>query len=97
MNLPPLEYPEQKVFPNQLVFQGPPRPPLHAEDIMAAAEGGIFELELPDDFVTLLDEQRKMFTALFFKKMLQDLSNRKTREDADAKQYKAARDSMRKN
>ena len=38
-----------------------------------------------------------MFTALFFKKMLQDLSNRKTRDDADAKQYNAARDSMRKN
>ena len=52
---------------------------------------------MPDDFVTLSDDQRKMNTALFFKKMLHDLSNRKTREDADAKQYKAARDSMRKN
>jgi len=28
--------------------------------------------------------------------MLQDLRNRKTREDSEAKQYKAARNSMRK-
>ena len=64
---------------------------------MAAAECGIFEVDLPDDFVTLSDEQRKMFMALFFKKMLHDQCNRRTREDANAKQYKPARDSMRKN
>ena len=29
--------------------------------------------------------------------MLQDLANRKTKEDAEAKQYKAAKGSMRKN
>ena len=45
----------------------------------------------------LLDDQRKMFTALFLKKMLQDLAKRKTKEETEAKQYKAAKDSMRKN
>ena len=64
---------------------------------MASAQGGNFLLQSTEDFVTLSDDQRKMFTALFFKKMLQDLANRKTKEDAEAKQYKAARDSITKN
>ena len=38
-----------------------------------------------------------MFTACFFKKMLQDQTKRKNKEEAEAKQYKLAKASMRKN
>ena len=88
------------VLPMQPVPQGPPGPPvapLNPDSIMASAQGGSFLLQSVEQYVTLSEEQRKMFTALFFKKMLQDLANRKSKEEAEAKQYKAAKASMRKN
>ena len=74
----------------------PPVPPLNPETIMASAAGGSFLLQSAEQYVTLSEDQRKMFTALFFKKMLQYLANRKSKEEAEAKQYKAAKASMRK-
>ena len=63
----------------------PPVPPLNPDTIMASVEGGSFLLQLAEQYVTLSEEQRKMFTACFFKKMLQDLADRKSKEEAEAK------------
>ena len=71
--------------------------PLSPDSIMASAQGGSFLLQSAEQYVTLSEEQRKMFTAYFLKKMLQDLAHRKSKEEAEAKQYKAAKASMRKN
>ena len=44
----------------------PPVPPLNPDTIMASAEGGMFSLQVAEQYVTLSEEQRKMFTACFF-------------------------------
>ena len=75
----------------------PPVAPLNPDSIMASAQGGSFSLQSAEQYVTLSEEQRKLFSALFLKNMLQDLANRKSKDEADVKQYKAAKDSMRKN
>ena len=45
----------------------PPVAPLSPDSIMASALGGRFSLQSSEQYVTLLEEQRKMFSALFFK------------------------------
>ena len=63
---------------------------------MASAQGWSFSLQSAEQYVMLSEEQRKIFTACFLKKILQDLANRKSKEEAEAKQYKAAKASMKK-
>ena len=75
----------------------PPVAPLSPDSIVESAQGGSFLLQSAEQFVTLLKEQRRMFSAIFFKKTLQDLATRKSKDEADAKEYKTAKDSMRKN
>ena len=51
--------------------EAPPVPPLNPDTIMASAEGGMFLLQVVEQYVTLSEEQRKMFTTCFLKKMFQ--------------------------
>ena len=44
----------------------PPVPPFNLDTIMASAEGGSFLLQSVKQYITLSEEQRKMFTACFF-------------------------------
>ena len=60
--------------------------PLNPDMIMALATGGMFSFQASEQYVTLIDEQRKTFTACFFKKMLHDEALRKAKEEAEVKQ-----------
>ena len=54
-------------------------------------------MQAAEQYATLSEEQIKMFTTCFFKKMLQDHADRKNKEEAEVNQYKLAKASMRKN
>ena len=71
--------------------------PLNPDMIMASATGGMFSFQAAKQYVTLIDEQRKTFTACFFKKMLHDEALRKAKEEAEAKQHQLTKDNLRKN
>ena len=68
------------------VYPVPPVAPLSPDYIMASAQGGSFLLQSVEQYVTLLEEQRRIFSVIFFMKMLQDLANRESKDETDLKQ-----------
>ena len=70
---------------------------LNSDYVMASAQGGNLSLQSMEHYFKFSQEQRRRFSELTFMKLLQNLANKDCKNEAELKQYKAAKDRIRKN